>query len=127
MGMTGNQAEVERRRMAKGKHVLTRDVMESVVPTLIREGHDKVAISQKLGCTISTLQVQCSNYGISLRNGHMMKKEALRVSLSKNAMSILARRAALRQVSEAVLASRLLELVISDGMIDAVLDDDEEE
>jgi hypothetical protein len=115
-------------RSGRGKTVLTREVMESVVPALIKEGLSREEMAKRLGCAIGSLQVQCSNYGLSLpKKGHRGagKTESVRVTISKKAFDVLMQRAWARTESEAELASKLLELVLVEDMINAVLDEDE--
>jgi DNA-binding NarL/FixJ family response regulator len=44
------------------------------IPTLVAQGLRKADIAKRLGCKESTLQVRCSNAGISLRGRNRMER-----------------------------------------------------
>ena len=102
--------------------ILTPQVLAGI-PALVAEGLRKSDIAERLGCKESTLQVRCSNAGISLRG---RKRLGLRVgdqlTLSHEAMAGLRVRAAALGCTEAQLASDLLEVIARDDLYDAVLD-----
>jgi hypothetical protein len=104
--------------------ILTQEVLAGI-PALIEQGLRKCDIAERLGCKASTLQVQCSNAGISLR---VRKRLELRVgvplSLSSKAIASLRVRATANGCSEAQLASDLLEMIACDNLYEAVLDSD---
>jgi hypothetical protein len=93
------------------------------IPALVEQGLRKDDIADRLGCKSSTLQVQCSIAGISLRGP---KRFHLRVghplTLSREALASLSARAAAVGRSEAQLACELLETIARDNLYDAVLD-----
>jgi hypothetical protein len=102
--------------------ILTPQVLAGI-PALIAQGMGRAEIAERLGCKQSTLQVRCSNAGISLRG---RKRIELRtgepLSLSHEALAGLRARAAAMGCSEARLASDLLEVIARDNLYDAVLD-----
>jgi len=102
--------------------ILTQEVLAGI-PALIEQGLRRADIAQLLGCKESTLQVRCSNAGISLRG---RKRMELRVgnplTLSREALTGLRARAAFMGCSEAQLATELLEMIARDNLYDAVLD-----
>ena len=102
--------------------ILTPQVLAGI-PALVAQGLRKADIAERLGCKESTLQVRCSNAGISLRG---RKRLGLRtgdqLTLSHEAMAALRARAAAIGCTEAQLASDLLEVIARDDLYDAVLD-----
>lgn len=102
--------------------ILTPQVLAGI-PALIAQGMGRAEIAERLGCKQSTLQVRCSNAGISLRG---RKRIELRtgepLTLSYEALTGLRARAAAMGCSEARLASDLLEVIARDNLYDAVLD-----
>lgn len=102
--------------------ILTPQILAGI-PALIEQGLRRADIAERLGCKESTLQVRCSNAGISLRG---RKRLGLTVgnylSLSVEASAGLRTRAAATGCSEAQLASELLEIIARDNLYDAVLD-----
>jgi len=102
--------------------ILTPQVLAGI-PALVAQGLRKADIAERLGCKESTLQVRCSNAGISLRG---RKRLGLRagdlLTLSHEAMAALRTRAAASGCTEAQLASDLLEVIARDDLYDAVLD-----
>jgi hypothetical protein len=108
--------------------ILTADVMETI-PAMIEAGMRKQEIADLLGCTPSTLQVQCSKRGISLRKGGKLPpaKTLLigaqaKLTLSHEAAIKLQARAWRSGMSEETLASALLEVIVQDDLFAAVLD-----
>jgi hypothetical protein len=103
------------------------DEIFGCISTLIEEGLNKEEIAAKYGVMTSTLQVQCSRRGISLRKGG---KRIPRVTLSLSAplplsdMTLLGLRAAAKAMGtdEIQLAGRLLEVIAKDNLYEAVLD-----
>ena len=49
-----------------GASILTKDVMAGI-PVLVQQGLNAEAIAARLGCTVGTLKVRCSQAQISLR------------------------------------------------------------
>jgi hypothetical protein len=102
--------------------ILTQEVLAGI-PALIEQGLRKCDIAERLGCKASTLQVQCSNAGISLRGRKRLEfRVGVPLSLSSEALASLRVRAAADGCSEAQLASDLLEMIACDNLYEAVLD-----
>ena len=102
--------------------ILTPQVLASI-PALIAQGIGRAEIAERLGCKQSTLQVQCSNAGISLRTRKRMElRGGEPLALSHEALMGLRARAAAMGCSETQLASELLEMIARDNLYDAVLD-----
>jgi hypothetical protein len=91
-------------------------------PTLIRalidQGLSDIAIAERLGCTVGTLRVKCSQLKISLRRSG-------KVILPQAIVDQLFERAATMGVSTATLAADLLQEIARDNLFDAVLDRDD--
>ena len=129
--------------------ILTEAVLASI-PMLVEQGLNTQAIAARLGCTVGTLKVRCSQARISLRVPKELKVVPLvplvpvlspvkppeppkqkqsyafalptTLKLSRVAMSRLRQRAEAIGVNEAQLASDLLEVIAQDDLYDAVLD-----
>src|SRR5262245_47846703 len=102
--------------------ILTPQILASI-PALIAQGLRRADIAARLGCKESTLQVRCSNAGISLRGRKRLELRAgNQLALSHEAEARLRARAAAMGCSEAQLASDLLEVIARDDLHDAVLD-----
>ena len=120
--------------------IFTRAVIRQIAPW-VSDGARPAEIAQRIGCTVGTLRVRCSQLGISL------KRPGPRSSQSNQALSALSRAtssrpamacfqvtmnkpfldqfedsARARGLSSAALAQTLLEVIIKDGLYDAVLD-----
>ena len=114
------------------------------IPVLVQQGLRAEAIAARLGCTVGTLKVRCSQQRISLRVPKEVKVVPLvplvpalkpptqkrsyafalptTLQLSRVAMSRLRQHAEAIGVNEAQLASGLLEAIARDDLYDAVLD-----
>jgi hypothetical protein len=113
------------------------------IPMLVHQGLSAEAIAQRLGCSVGTLRVRCSQAQISLRRPKEVKAVPLVSSsgppkqkpsyscsfalpttlrLSQVALSRLRRHAEAIGVNEAELARDLLEAIARDDLYDAVLD-----
>ena len=139
-----NSVTEENRRRRRG--ILTMDVMAGI-PALVAQGLRAEAIAARLGCTPGTLKVRCSQAQISLRLPKEVKVVPLvplapaapapkptqskrcfafavptTLQLSRVAMSRLRQRANAMGVTEAALATTLLEMIAQDDLYDAVLD-----
>ena len=123
--------------------ILTKDVMAGI-PVLVQQGLNAEAIAARLGCTIGTLKVRCSQAQISLRVPKEVKVVPLvpaptppkppkqkrcvgfavptTLQLSKVAMSRLRQRAEAMGTTEADLVTTLIEVIAQDDLYDAVLD-----
>ena len=127
------------------RHILTKDVMAGI-PTLVEQGLKAPAIAERFGCKVGTLKVRCSQAKISLRTPRsphacatLVPKQPhacatlaprprrrftieLSLQLSRIAMARLRQRADATGISEAQLATDLLEMIARDDLYDAVLD-----
>ena len=93
------------------------------IPALVAQGLRKGDIAERLGCKESTLQVRCSIAGISLRRPKRLELRAgVPLTLSRETIASLSKRAAAEGCSEEKLASDLLATIARDGLYDAVLD-----
>jgi hypothetical protein len=126
--------------------ILTKEVMAGV-PVLVQQGFDAETIAVRLGCTVGTLKVRCSQAKISLRRPKEVKVVPLvplvpastpprpskqrpayafaiptTLQLSRVAMSRLRQRAEAVGISEAELVTNLVEMISQDDLFDAVLD-----
>ena len=126
--------------------ILTKDVMAGI-PVLVQQGLNAEAIAARLGCSVGTLKVRCSQAGISLRVPKEVKVVPMvplvpapkppkppkqkrcfafavptTLQLSRVAMSRLRQRAEAIGMNEAELVTTLLEMIAQDDLYDAVLD-----
>ena len=114
------------------------------IPVLVQQGLNAEAIAARIGCTVGTLKVRCSQAQISLRVAKEVKVVPLvpapaapkppqskrcfavavptTLQLSRVAMSRLRQRAEAIGMTEAELATKLLEVIAQDDLYDAVLD-----
>ena len=111
------------------------------IPVLVQQGLNAEAIAARLGCTVGTLKVRCSQAQISLRVPKEVKVVPLVpapqppkppqskrcfafavLQLSKVAMSRLRQRADATGMTEDALVTNLLEVIAQDDLFDAVLD-----
>jgi len=108
--------------MSRRPPILTAEVLAGI-PALIEQGLRRADIAERLGCKLSTLQVRCSNAGISLRGRKRLELcTGTPLLLSREAMASLRAWAVANGCSEAQLASDLLETIARDNLYDAVLD-----
>ena len=124
-------------RKQRRRSILTTDVMAGI-PVLVQQGLNAEAIAARLGCTVGTLKVRCSQAQISLRVPKEVKvvplvpaanppkppkqRRSFAFALSQVAMSRLRQRAEATGMSEAALVRNLLEVIARDDLFDAVLD-----
>ncbi|MGA7533035.1 MAG: hypothetical protein WBW27_14225 [Pseudolabrys sp.] len=117
------------------------------IPALVQQGLNVEAIAARLGCTVGTLKVRCSQAQISLRVPKEVKVVPLvplvpapqppkppqskrcfafavptTLQLSKVAMSRLRQRADATGMTEDALVTNLVEVIAQDDLFDAVLD-----
>ena len=125
------------------------DAVLALIPTLVAQNVPPAEIAERVGCTLGTLAVRCSEHKISLRTPDWRDRRKQRVAepkattvtmlpkpmsspqprtvqsslmLSRVAMSRLRQRAEATGMTEAQLASKLLETIGLDDLFDAVLD-----
>jgi hypothetical protein len=117
------------------------DAVLALIPTLVAQNVPPAEIAERVGCTFGTLAARCSEHKISLRTPDWRDRRKQRVAepkattvtprtvqsslmLSRVAMSRLRQRAEAGGMTEAQLASKLLETIGLDDLFDAVLDTD---
>ena len=111
----------------KGVKVLNQDKYDSV-PTLLAQGMDRKEIAALFGVTPASLQVLCSNRGISLRRGgrrtprRSLSLADAALDLNKTTLVALREKARAMGVNEVRLVTDLLETIVSDNLYGAVLD-----
>lgn len=89
----------------------------SLVRVLIGQGLSDLEIANRMGCTVGTLRVKCSQLKISLRR-------PAKVVLPQAILDQLTQRATMMGISASALAADLLEEIVRDGLYEAVLDRD---
>jgi hypothetical protein len=111
----------------------------------VEQGLSAAEIAQRIGCTLGTLRVKCSQLGISLRlrceskvdevyrsNGNRSverdaelsdSRDRLVLSIPQGTMDLLEIRATSKGVSGSKYAATLLEKVAEDDLYEAILDD----
>ncbi len=130
----------EKRRRRRSN--LTKHLMAGI-PVLVQQGLNAEAIAARLGCTVGTLRVRCSQAQISLRVPKKINVVPLvpaspakpqqskqciafavptTLQLSRVAMSRLRQRAEATGMTEAELVTTLIEVIARDDLYDAVLD-----
>jgi hypothetical protein len=130
----------EKRRRRRSN--LTKHLMAGI-PVLVQQGLNAEAIAARLGCTVGTLRVRCSQAQISLRVPKKVNVVPLvpaspakpqqskqciafavptTLQLSRVAMSRLRQRAEATGMTEAELVTTLIEMIAQDDLYDAVLD-----
>ena len=130
----------EKRRRRRSN--LTKQLMAGI-PVLVQQGLNAEAIAARLGCTVGTLRVRCSQAQISLRVPKKVNVVPLvpaspakpqqskqcfafavptTLQLSRVAMSRLRQRAEATGMTEAELVTTLIEMIAQDDLYDAVLD-----
>jgi AraC-like DNA-binding protein len=107
----------------RNRTILTKQVL-ATIPELVAQGLRRNEIAERLGCKASTLQVRCSQNGISLRPGVRQPAEwYTTVRLNRAAIAMLREKAVTTGESESALARRLLETIARDNLYNTVLDD----
>jgi hypothetical protein len=121
--------------------VFTQAVIGQIAPW-VRNGAGAVEIAQRIGCTVGTLRVRCSQLGVSLKRPKSRSApcaQAVRapprrtrtepaavsfeVTLSQPCLAQFEGSARARGLSSAALAQALLEVIVQDGLCEAVLDE----
>ena len=91
----------------------------ALIPMFVDGGLSDLEIANRMGWTVGTLRVRCSQLKISLRRKVTSERK---IVLPRAILDRLHQRAALMGVSMSELASDLLEVIARDGLYDAVLD-----
>ena len=93
----------------------------ALIPALIEEGLSDSEIANRMGWTVGTLRVRCSQLKISLRRKNVTQRQ---IVLPQFIFDQLHQRAALMGVATSVLVAELLKVIARDGLYNAVLDGD---
>jgi hypothetical protein len=94
----------------------------TLIPMLVDEGLSDLEIAARMGWTVGTLRVRCSQLKISLRRKIAAGRN---IVLPDAILGQLRQRAALMGISAHALAVDLLEVIARDSLYDAVLDRDD--
>ena len=94
----------------------------ALIPALVDEGLSDPEIASRMGWTVGTLRVRCSQLKISLRRKNINRRQFV---LPQAIFDQLHERAAIMGVSTSALAVRLIEVIARDRLYDAVLDRDD--
>ena len=94
-----------------------------IIPELVRQGLSNTEIANRMGWTVGTLYVRCSQLKISLRRSSYLK-HLPKIALPDDLLEQLRQRAEVMGVSTAELVVDLLKEITHDGLYDAVLDRD---
>jgi hypothetical protein len=100
------------------------------ITRLVDQGLSAAEIADRVGCSLGTLRVKCSQYGISLRrqpSGARTETSPhfrLSIPLSHGTALRLQKHAKRERTSSAKLAAELLETIVRDDLYGAVLDRD---
>jgi hypothetical protein len=118
------------------KKLLTDSVMAQIPRWLSEERMSPAEIAKKIGCTIGSLRVRCSQQGISLRRKYKTRRSFVGddlyvailetgTQLQKNHRSRarLKERATMMGISESELVTMLIETIEKDDLYNAILDD----
>jgi hypothetical protein len=117
------------------KKLLTMSVLAEIPRWISEHGLSVAEIADKIGCTVGSLRVRCSHFGISLRQSSRSRQPrhagpARNPALREMVLNLpdvtrvrLQERAALLGLSDAQLASALIETIVRDDLYSAVLDD----
>jgi hypothetical protein len=99
------------------------------IPELVRQGLHRRQIAERFGTTENSLQVVCSRNGISLwrqdrtRRPVAVPDVVLSLWIKNQTLERLQQRAEANGLTKSELASRLLNLIASENLFDAVLDE----
>ena len=98
-----------------------------MIRELVRQGLSNTEVANRMGWTVGTLYVRCSQLKISLRRSSkkVRLKRWPKIPLPDDLFEQLRQRAAAMGVSTAELVVDLLTEIARDGLYDAVLDRDD--
>jgi hypothetical protein len=102
----------------------------SEISNLVAKGLSPAEIAEKIGCSLGTLRVKCSQHGISLRrrcndagpNSEGRPHARIVIQLSSGAAFRLQQKAQNQGTTGSRLAAAVLEAVVQDNLYDAVID-----
>ena len=93
----------------------------ALILALLDEGLSDSEIANRMGWTVGTLRVRCSQLKISLRRKNATQRQVL---LPQSIFDQLHQRAAMMGIATSVLAAELLKAIARDSLFNAVLDGD---
>jgi hypothetical protein len=97
------------------------------ISKLATQGVSAAEIAGKIGCTLNSLRVKCSQHGIGLRrpskSGSAGRPHGrLSIKLSDGTAKLLEQEAEKQGISSTKFAALLLETIVSDNLYEAVID-----
>ena len=98
-----------------------RKIDPDLIRVLVDEGLSAQEIADRVGWTVGTLRVRCSQLKISLRRSGNSKSR-MYLAVPKAIFGQLQHHATLMGISESELAANLLQTIVQDDLCDAVLD-----
>ena len=98
-----------------------RKIDPDLIRVLVDEGLSSQEIADRVGWTIGTLRVRCSQLKISLRRSGKSKSHMC-LTVPNAIFGQLQHQATLMGISESELATDLLKTIVQDDLCDAVLD-----
>jgi hypothetical protein len=106
--------------------IFTPEVFDRI-SDLVAQGVGAAEIAEKIGCTLNSLRVKCSQQGICLRrqSGHGSARppqDRLTIKLPSDIAALLRQQAWKRSTSDRSFATALLAAVLRDNLCDAVID-----
>jgi macrodomain Ter protein organizer (MatP/YcbG family) len=101
----------------------------ALISNLVEQGLSAAEIAEKIGCTVGSLRVRCSQHGIRLRrrakfNLKIAHSKRLMINLSGNVADRIKQQADKLGISATKFAANLIETIVRDNLYDAVLDHD---
>lgn len=98
-----------------------------LIPSLVKQGLSDVEIAARMGWTVGTLRVKCSQLKISLsrRAKRTVLSQAITIVLPETIFDRLCQHAVSMGLSTPKLGANLLEEIVRDNLYHAVLDRDE--
>jgi hypothetical protein len=118
----GSDGQEQRLPGLKGCLVRKSKTNPALIPALVQEGLSDLEIANRMGWTVGTLRVRCSQLKISLRRKNINGRQFV---LPQAIFDELQQRATMMGVSTSALAAELLHAIVRDGLYNAVLDRDD--
>ena len=99
------------------------------ISSLVAQGVGAAEIADRIGCTLDSLRVKCSQQGISLRRRSRLAlvgtpQGRLTIKLCDDTAVLLQQQATKQGISGPRFAAALLEAIVRDNLYDAVIDQD---
>ena len=94
----------------------------ALIPALVEEGLSDLEIANRMGWTVGTLRVRCSQLKISLRRKNINTRQFV---LPQAIFDQLHQRAAMMGIATSALVAELLGVITRDLLYEAVLDRDD--